>query len=151
MEAIAVRRSFENLGLQLLFAPIRSLVGTEGAKVSERKQQALKDLGRFFQEARSGLDLVEDRRAGGYGSLVTLEESVKAERAYGSISAILPKDSAKAKELLDSLERVRLSLLNGEPLKPEERKALHEFCKIVLDHLDQQRYRSFSGSQGVWP
>src|SRR5579872_5680176 len=93
MEAIALRRSFENLGLQFLFAPIRSLAGKEAeGDIPVRQRKALEDLGRFLQEAIVGLSLVADRRAGGYGSLGTLEDSVKAERAYGAISPVLPTD-----------------------------------------------------------
>ncbi|MGO9008622.1 MAG: hypothetical protein ACLQPN_00850 [Bryobacteraceae bacterium] len=152
MEAVALRRSFENLGLQFLFSPVRSLAGSEtSVDIPERKRRALEDLGRFFQEATSGLNLVAERRAGGYGSLGTLEESVKAERAYGAIAAVLPTDPTEAKELLGDLNVVRQRMLDGDPLEPKDRQALHTFCKKVLDHLDQERFTAFGGNQNVWP
>jgi hypothetical protein len=80
-----------------------------------------------------------------------LEESVKAERAYGAIASVLPEDPTKAKELLACLDVTRQRMLNRESLEPRDRQELHEFCKTVLAHLDQERFTAFGGSQNVWP
>lgn len=150
MEPVLQRRGFENLGLQLLFAPIRLLVGAGvPAVVSDQKKRTLLDFGKFLQEAGVGLDLVE-RRGEGYGAL-TPSQSVKRERAYRSISQFVPKDPDAAKEFLAQLNRIRQQLLDGHQLTPPDRDALYSFCCGVLARLDQERAELFEGAEEeVW-
>jgi len=138
MEAIAMRKRWENLGLQYIFAPIRSFILTElPAQLPAKNRKALEALERFMDEATHGLT---DRERG-YGSLAqrdNLNNLVKAERALISIDRILPEGTGEAKQHLKEIKAICQEVREGRS-SWERRKELHLFCKKALALLDQER------------
>ncbi len=143
MEAIALRKSFENLGLQLLFSEVGLLVGIQlPEELPSEEKQALLDLKEFLRTAINGLELVSIRRSGGYKSLATLKDSIKAERAYTSVKPVLPSDFEEAKALLSDLETIVEKIIKGESIENDNRKRLHTFCRRMLSYLDRDRFET---------
>ena len=138
MEAIALRKRWENLGLQYIFAPIRSFILTElPAQLPAKNRKALEALEKFMDDATHGL--VDQER--GYGSLAqrdNLNNLVKAEQALSSIDPILPKGPGKAKQYLSEIKAICREVREGRS-SWERRKELHYFCKKALALLDQER------------
>lgn len=152
MEAIALRRSFENLGLQGLFAQIRVLVGTTlPSEIPDKERQALEDLGGLFKKVEDGVDLMVKRRTDGYASLTSLEDSIKAERAYRVIYPVLASDPNQAKSELAELDKIRKRILEGNHADETDSKKLHSFCRRTLAHLNRERFESFRDTQNIWP
>ncbi len=152
MEAIALQRGFENLGLQLLFAPIRSLLGRQiPNKIPEKKRQAVVDLKRFLDNASAGIDLMVEPRKNGFASLATLDESVKAERAYRAIHSVIPSDAELGKEFLNKIKMSCDKVIEGRPCSEEERKELYLFCRDIIAHLDRERFEYLRDPRNICP
>lgn len=150
--ALYLRRNLENLGLQLLFAPIRSLVGVELPKeIPLKKKQALVNLKSFLDTAITGIELKRTRQKKRPPLLIASDEKIKAERAYQAISSILPWDLEEAKEKLQEIRAIVEQILNGKPLPDNDREKLHSFCREVLGYLDQEYFKYLRDPQNVWP
>jgi len=138
MEAIAMRKRWENLGLQFIFAPIRSFILTKlPAQLPAKNRKALEALENFMDEATHGL--VDQER--GYGSLAqrdNLNNLVKAEQALSSIKPVLPKDLEQAKQYLKEIKAICREVRKGES-SIDRRRQLHSFCREALAFLDQER------------
>lgn len=138
MEAIAMRKRWENLGLQYVFAPIRSFILTElPAQLPAKNRKALEALEKFMDEATSGL--FDQER--GYGSLAShnnLNSLVKAERALISIKPILPSEPDEAKQYLGEIKAICREVREGKS-SLDRRRQLHSFCRKALAFLDQNR------------
>lgn len=152
MEAIALQSGFENLGLQLLFAPIRSLLGRQiPEKLSEKKRQPVVDLKNFLDIASAGIDLTVERRKNGFASLATLDESVRAERAYRAIRTVIPSEAERGKELLNKIKMTCDNIVEGRPCSEDERKELYSFCRDIIAHLDRERFEYLKDTENIWP
>ncbi|MFI5330087.1 MAG: hypothetical protein ACHQ2F_03490 [Desulfobaccales bacterium] len=137
MEAIGLQRSWENLGLQSLFAPVCSLaIIRPSGEIPLRKKKALEGLDRLLTNAESGLNVMT-RRAGD-ASLGPLNASVNAERAYRFLSPALPKNREKAKKEIREIKKVIRQFIKNEPCSDNDRVKLRIFCKRVLDYLDRE-------------
>lgn len=138
MEAIAMRKRWENLGLQYIFAPIRSFILTElPAQLPAKNRKALEALEKFMDEATNGL--VDKER--GYGSLAqqdNLNNLVKAERALISIDPILQGDPGEKKQYLIEIKAICREVREGKS-SWDRRRQLHSFCRKALAFLDQHR------------
>ena len=158
MEAIALRKSFENLGLQLLFADVGFLFGLKPHQtLSSEERPALIDLYNFIKSASTGLDLFSMRRQKkgekGYASLITLglDKSIEAERAFLAMQPILPDDPAQAKAELKELNHTCKKILSGKRGFNGERKKVHSFCRKFLSHLHQERLENLKNPSNLWP
>ena len=152
MEALASLENFKNLGLQLLFAPVILLTGRPlPKKIPQEEREALAALEKLLNDAKTGLTITVERLKGGYGSLASLSDSVKAERAYNAIRAILPEDADQAEACLQDLSEICSKLLKKEHLEETERIKLHSFSREVVSYLGQEYFRIVKDPQNMWP
>ncbi|MBM4274774.1 MAG: hypothetical protein FJ134_10005 [Deltaproteobacteria bacterium] len=149
MEAIGLQRSWENLGLQSLFAPVCSLaIIRPSGEIPLRKKKALEGLERLLSKAENGLDLITQQ--GGY-ALGPLNESVNAERAFRFLKRALSNNPEVAKKELQDMKQVISHLRKNEPCSQEELVKLQEFCSRVLANLDREYFDYLSNPQNLWP
>ena len=133
--------ALENLGLQLLFSHVGCFVGTRlPEKISSTERRNIVDLNKFIGAAICGLNLVVQRyQKKKELSPISLEESVKAERAFLALSPVLPSDFAEAKDVLQGLLSVLEKIISGRCRKLNGgQKKLHSFCRKFLSHLHQE-------------
>jgi hypothetical protein len=155
MEATILRRDFENLGLQFLFAPIRTMLADEEQshllRLTSKERQLLTDFGKFLEEALRGLNLVVERKHLGFSSLATLVDSAKAESAYFAIRPLLPRRPDRAKTFLRELKTIRAQMFKRRVVHDADREKLDSFCRSVLVHLHQERFERQRDIQNLWP
>lgn len=155
MEGIALQKSCEIIGLQLLFAPICSVVGVHKPKeLPKKKMQAVADLNVFFDNVIKGLDLTVKVKQGKNGIahlLASLDESINAERAYRAINAVLPDDPERGKMLLNEMKMTCEEILEGKCPSDEKREKLHSFCRVVLTLLNREHFEHLRNPQNLWP
>jgi len=152
MEAAALQKGLENLGLQFLFGDVGCLVGTRlHRKLKADEKEALKGLDEFLGNVRRGLDLAEKRRTGNSGSLGSLKATLSAERAYRVFRPLLPRDPSRAKMLLTELEGVAQKIRTNKPSADIDRQRLHAFCRNVLDHLARERFEIHTARGNLLP
>ena len=149
MEAIGLQRSWENLGLQSLFAPVCSLaIIRPSGEIPLRKKKALEGLERLLSKAENGLDLIT--RQGGY-ALGPLNESVNAERAFRFLKRALSDNLEDARKELQDIKQVISHLRKDELCSKEDLVKLQEFCSRVLANLDREYFDYLSNPQNLWP
>ncbi len=150
MEAIALRKSFENIGLQLLFADVGLFLGSkQHQKLSLEDRGTLSDLSDFIKSASTGLDLFSMRKQG-REEMMRLDEAIQVERAFLAIKPILPDDPAQAKTTLNELNDICKKILSSEKRLNVERKKLHFCCRKFLSHLHQEFFY-LTNLQSAWP
>lgn len=151
MEATVVRKNFSSLGLQSVLANARSLVRERTSRALDRQaQKILGDLAGFLGEAGKAIDFAE-RRRGGSGSLVALQDSIRAERAYKAVANVLPADRARAKEEIQRLTIACERLVAGKSVSATEANRLSRFCRELVAQLDRERFESLSESKYILP
>lgn len=136
----ALARSWDILGLQFLFARVRSCAGTDlrdGKPLKERDKESFENLKKFLKAVIKG---IEDEQ-GKYKHLRTLKEGVEAERAFESIRPVLPEDLTSAKKKLRGILKIRDNILRYGHCPDIEREKLIAFCRTILNHLDEKRLR----------
>lgn len=152
MEAIALRRTSENLGLQALFADVGFFAGSKRLPktIDAIDRTALDNLKEFLHEVVKGLDLSVQSRQQGYGSVAALSDLAKAERAYRSIRPILPVNAEDARLSLERSEQVVDRLITGHARRTDLNE-LHDFCRKVLNYLDRERFDQLRNPETLLP
>lgn len=131
------------MGLQWLFAPIRSCAGTDlrdGKPLKERDKESFKNLKKFLKTVIKGIEN-EQRNYKGLKGLKTLRERVEAEREFKSIRPVLPEDLTSAKKKLQGIVKICDNILKHGNCPDIQREELIAFCRIILNHTDQERLR----------
>jgi hypothetical protein len=135
-----LQRSWENIGLRSLFAPICSFVESRPSrpirKIPLRKKQELQDLEKLLDKAQNGLDLTIYRPTGGFeclGSLGPINEVVNAERAYRFLRPALPPLPEDQRRFIGEIKKIIEDILQAKPYDGDK---LLDFCEKVLDYLE---------------
>ena len=153
MDAQGLQRSWENIGLRSLFAPICSFVESRPSrpirKIPLRKKQELQDLEKLLDKAQNGLDLTY--RPTGVeclGPLGQINDLVNAERAYRFLRPALPPLPEEQRRFLGEIKKIIEDILQA---KPYEGDKLLDFCEKVLDYLEGEYFEYLTDPQKSIP
>lgn len=155
MDAQGLQRSWENIGLRSLFAPICSFVESRPSrpirKIPLRKKQELQELEKLLDKARNGLNLTY-RPGGGFqcaaGPLGPINEEVNAERAYRFLRPALPPLPEEQRRFIGEIKKIIEDILHA---KPYDGDTLLDFCEKVMDYLEGEYIEYVTDPQNSIP
>lgn len=136
MENINSQRGLELISLQLLCVSAQNIISTGISKeMNPMKKEIILDLKDFFDTILNGFEFIMEKEEDKFSTATNPYSSIKIERAYKSISRILPENIEEGKKIIEDNKATCSEIIGGKSSQ-ESLDKLYSFCDKIVNYLD---------------